>query len=376
MASSSGIRTSHEHDVRVQRERPRDRGAAVLGLPHHRDVGLRVEDHAEASAHERLVVGDERADHRGSRAPRHGSRRPADDGRGLPPDHDDGAGRVGVLDGVRECLLHDPVRGLVEAGRQRPPRAGLLELDRDPARPHARRQLVEPLQGRARLRGAALPLAEEAEQAAELDERALQHPHGGVGLDDHDADRVRDHVVDLARDPRPLLGRSLLGPQLLLEREALGAPLRDGGGTRVRSEHDAGRPGGRGDRQPERVVAEAAVARVGRHRGGGDRQSCGEPRDRVPTVVLGADHPEAEQASEEELELLPGRSRREQREAEQGEERSHGREERQPPPGEQRQRGEQREHGRGAAGRDSPRSRSARRRRSRARRRVRRAREI
>ena len=78
----------HEHDVGRQFARERDRLGAVGGLAHDLEVGRRVDEHAEAAAHERLVVGDEHADRRvahvmtrSSRrvaaARRRGSRRPA-----------------------------------------------------------------------------------------------------------------------------------------------------------------------------------------------------------------------------------------------------------------------------------------------------------
>ena len=51
----------HEHDVGPQRARRAHRLGAVLGLAHHLDVLLGVEDHAEAGAHEGLVVGEQDA---------------------------------------------------------------------------------------------------------------------------------------------------------------------------------------------------------------------------------------------------------------------------------------------------------------------------
>ena len=52
----------------VQFQRAGDRGPPVIRLADHVDVGLRSEDHAEAAAHQRLVVGDDGADHSGNRA--------------------------------------------------------------------------------------------------------------------------------------------------------------------------------------------------------------------------------------------------------------------------------------------------------------------
>ena len=45
----------------------------------------------------------------------------------------------------------------------------------------------------------------------------------GAGLDDHHADVVRHEVVQLARDPGALLGHRLVGAQLVLALEQLGA---------------------------------------------------------------------------------------------------------------------------------------------------------
>src|SRR5262249_4842751 len=52
----------HQDDVREQPLRQLDRLAAVAGLADDLDVVLGAEDHAEAVAHERLVVAEENAD--------------------------------------------------------------------------------------------------------------------------------------------------------------------------------------------------------------------------------------------------------------------------------------------------------------------------
>ena len=46
----------------------RDRLGAVAGLADHLEVRLGVDDHPEAAAHERLVVGDQHADRHGPRS--------------------------------------------------------------------------------------------------------------------------------------------------------------------------------------------------------------------------------------------------------------------------------------------------------------------
>ena len=53
----------HQDHVRAAEAGEVDRAFAVSRLGDDLDVGLRVEDHPEAAAHERLVVGDRDADH-------------------------------------------------------------------------------------------------------------------------------------------------------------------------------------------------------------------------------------------------------------------------------------------------------------------------
>jgi hypothetical protein len=58
---------------------------------------------------------------------------------------------------------------------------------------------------------------------------AHEHALGPLRLDDDDADRVRDDVVQFARDPRTLLRRSEPGPLVALSLEPAGAsPQLDG----------------------------------------------------------------------------------------------------------------------------------------------------
>jgi hypothetical protein len=53
----------HQHDVGPQLGGARHGHGAICGLADNLDVGLRGEDHAEPGAHQRLVVGDQHADH-------------------------------------------------------------------------------------------------------------------------------------------------------------------------------------------------------------------------------------------------------------------------------------------------------------------------
>src|SRR6266516_7309609 len=53
----------HEHDVGLEGAGELDRLEAVPGFPHYFNVVLGPQDHAKASPHERLVVGEQDADH-------------------------------------------------------------------------------------------------------------------------------------------------------------------------------------------------------------------------------------------------------------------------------------------------------------------------
>ena len=242
-----------------------DRLAAVRRLADDLDVGLGLEDHAEAGADQRLVVGDQDADGharltpaagraRGSRARRaarcRARRRRARRVRACPPAHGrrpappwsaavvgdleldlvlaeaqrrPGSRRAGVLERVGQRLLHDPVgrrgRRRAAAARARPRpqldgQAGLAHLLEQ------RGELAEPGWGPRPARrpraacpaGAASrpaprgrsPRSPRARSRAEVSSpRARARP---PGLDDDHAHAVGDHVVELARDARALLG--------------------------------------------------------------------------------------------------------------------------------------------------------------------------
>ena len=58
-AVAAGHADVHEHDVGPFAPGDRHRLLAVGGLAHHREVGLGVDDHREAAAHQLLVVGDD-----------------------------------------------------------------------------------------------------------------------------------------------------------------------------------------------------------------------------------------------------------------------------------------------------------------------------
>ena len=62
-AVTAGHPHVHEHDVRAQRGRHGYRRGAVAGLADHLDVGLGVEDQAEALPDQGVVIGQQHGDH-------------------------------------------------------------------------------------------------------------------------------------------------------------------------------------------------------------------------------------------------------------------------------------------------------------------------
>jgi hypothetical protein len=138
--------------------------------------------------------------------------------------HGGGGARAGVLEGVGQRLLDDPVDAEAHAGGQVEVAAG-LEVDRQADRPAVLRELVEPARIRLRgpLRAGLVRAAQHAEQPAQLGQRlppgvgdrahrVLRHlgigpdrVSGAVGLHDHHAHRVCDDVVQLTGDARALL---------------------------------------------------------------------------------------------------------------------------------------------------------------------------
>ena len=149
-------------------------------------------------------------------------------------------GRGGVLDRVRQRLLDDPVGAQIERGRDVAGSPSTRRSVGETGRARARDELVEigePRLGRQRAgiacrrraaRGAgASPRARRGRRArrAQRGLRALrvgaQHEARAAGLDHHHRDAVRDHVVQLPRDPRPLAVGRRAGAQLALRVEPL-----------------------------------------------------------------------------------------------------------------------------------------------------------
>ena len=242
---------------------------AVARLRDDVDVGLAGEQHAEAGADHRLVVGDEHAD--GHRPPPSSGKlvlstkpppfagagghlatvdlHPLADadqavaepvaGRGAAAvvadvdpqlvgavaDDDVGAARVRVLERVRQPLLDDAVGGEVErAAAAAPARRRRCSRTGRPARPNASTQRVEVgeaglgrevgvrrRRGASRRAGGASPRARRGRCARRRGAPRGPRPLGGqvvphgADVEHHHAHGVGDDVVQLARDPRALL---------------------------------------------------------------------------------------------------------------------------------------------------------------------------
>ena len=276
----------HDH-VGTQPLERSDRVGAVDRLAGDLEVVGGVQDHPEAGAHQRLVVGHHDPDRHGgssmrdlARGPR--TRRPARaDVSSVPAEDPDplphaaepvadprlgrGArarrratsitrrsarvverhacvGRAGVLERVRERLLDHAVRGQVGSRRQFPWSARTDDLGREAGGPHRLDQRAE--LGESWLRCGRRPLAvvgEHADQPSHLGEpRAARLLHladrrlrrqriavddgpRGAGLHHHDADRVGDDVVQLAGDPGAFPRDGLACRQLAISSQPLAA---------------------------------------------------------------------------------------------------------------------------------------------------------
>ena len=271
----TGIRTSMSTTSGRDRAASVDGRATVAGLPDELEVGLGLDEHADAGAEERLVVDEARRGcalmpaprgcagtraargTRRRRPPRRRSVPPASWARsrmpGMPcrtpavdrptPRHpvarrsrassvDAGAVPVELeLDRARRmspwrsafvsALLHDAVHRDLVAGAERQAVAASRRSDVEPGGAHLVDEAVEVVENG--LRRVALVVAEFGEQHAHVAERfagdardraerarrpprvARRGEAGAVGLGDHDRERVRDHVVHVARDAVALL---------------------------------------------------------------------------------------------------------------------------------------------------------------------------
>ena len=82
-----------------------------------------------------------------------------------------------------------------------------------------------------------------------------EHLAAAARLDDDDRDRVRDDVVELAGDPRPLLRHGGAGPLLLVALELDRPPGEHLLPLAPQPDHQAGQPGAAEDQRAEDDVA-------------------------------------------------------------------------------------------------------------------------
>ena len=169
---------------------------------------------------------------------------------------DGGARRARVLERVGQRLLHDPVGRHVDGRRQRAPLALHVDVDRElraaqrgraagraDRRPgRGARSSGSPAWRRNPSRRCSSVTAWRLEASIERQRRgrlrrlAVHHDPRRPGLDAHHADVVGDDVVQLARDPHPLVehrpARVLLALALQRHRALAAAPRRGGGRRR------------------------------------------------------------------------------------------------------------------------------------------------
>ena len=139
-----------------------------------------------------------------------------------------------MLERVRQRLLDDPVGRELDPDGQSARLAGDVQLDRKPRFAHLRHEGREVVEARLRRERVVGVRAEHPDQAAHLGEGAaadlldrLEHlarravvlaedAPFRARLDDHHRHVVRDHVVELAGDPRALLDHRLARGEVAL----------------------------------------------------------------------------------------------------------------------------------------------------------------
>ena len=166
-----------------------------------------------------------------------------------------------MLQHVRQSLLHDAVRGEIDAGRQRPGRALGHGLDGQAGAADGLEQLVELCESwLGHQLGLLIVGFQHPDQTAHLGHAepagvfdpaqgqrcltgiALDHRSGGSGLDDHHAHRMRDDVVQLTGDAGAFLHDGVVGhpfPILAQTSPTVEDRAADGDGDRHREGHAA-----------------------------------------------------------------------------------------------------------------------------------------
>src|SRR5437588_1521155 len=224
---------------------------------------------------------------------------------------------LGVLDRVRQAFLDEAVRGEIEARGELHGLALDAELDGKPGLARARDELVDVVEARLRReRRRLLGPPENADEAAHLRERlapGLLHDEQGLalplllgkeeaprsgGLHGHDADAVADHVVELARDPRALLGDRHARVLLACAFEPIGSLRRLGDLLAPRRQEVPGGPhGGEQDERPDEVSG-PLVRQLGRDEHD-NRDRDPQARERLATLRDRSERENSAQRAEE-----------------------------------------------------------------------------
>jgi hypothetical protein len=224
-----------------------------------------------------------------------------------------------------------------------------VDGDVEARRAHGRDQLVEPREPRLRLsRALRLARAHHPEQQPQLSERlaagrldrlerfalpgllVAEAAADAARLQHHDADAVRDDVVQLARDPRALERHRRARRRVAIHLEPLGVGLQSGRVPGAPAQCAPERPGAEQEEVDERDVARRRVAVDRRaEREVGERDH--DPGDRPAQLVVRAGRGDRDHDREEREGGIVGRVRELQREPRHEDAHHHGQRIRAPP---------------------------------------------
>ena len=229
---------------------------------------------------------------------------------------------------VGERLLHDPVGGDVDADGQRPRLSLHRQLNRQPGGADLLREHVELCEARLRRLARRLARAQNGEEAAHLGEAVAAdrldslHRHPGLlrvdpehllrrlRLDDHDAHRVRDGVVQLPRDPPLLVRDRLASPLFSLGLGSYGTLPQLGDVEAPRAEIHPRHPWEQDEQEEERHrpegIADVLVRRVERLFHGEEDDEPDHAAHRDAPRAMGADGVDGDGEREHLAEALRG----------------------------------------------------------------------
>ena len=222
-----------------------------------------------------------------------------------------------MLDGVRQAFLNEAVRGQVDPRRKLRRIAFDLELDGQARLPRLRDEAVQVLEAGLWGKGRRfLGAPQDADEPAHLGERlaagllddlerltflfliGLEAAADGACLDGHHAHAVADDVVQLARDPRALLGNRGDGLGFPLALELIGALICGRGLLELAPECKCCGPDN-GEEQHEAEVVTPALDRIVERDNRGRYECNPETCDRLPPIFEDAEEDDRGQHGEE-----------------------------------------------------------------------------